>query len=271
MKKIFIFLSILLGLNTIIYALPIDSIIDNTQNVLLIQDDDTIVQKDSYYLYDTAFVEKRSFDQDKLTKYRTDSRYEYELREIKEDDEQFSWWDKLKYRIARWIIEFLSSFYSTFTTEDGSLSIIFYLAAIVLVSLIAFFLLRTIQGKILRKGKGKKSELEYETFTEDIHEMDFDTLLEEAIKSQLYRRAVRILFLKSLKELTDKQFIQWEENKTNRDYVYEIKSQKLRDNFENISNVFEYVWYGEVELNTENFTQVQQEFRTFSKQIQQKK
>ncbi len=268
MKKLFVFLSIVFALSTSSHTFPSDSISVNLDDVFLIQDEDTIVQKKSYYLYDTVFIEKRSFDQEKLTKYRTDSRFDYGDRGVKEPERNNFWLQKLMYHIIKWVAKFFEGFYSVVTTENGTLSWVFYVGTIVLITLLLFFLLRVFQGRIFKKGKGEEStDLDYDTFTEDINEMDFDTLLQESIDKKLYRRAVRILFLKSLKELIDKNLIQWEENKTNQDYIYEIKSRTVREGFEHVSDVFEYVWYGEVELNSNVFTQVQKEFITFSKQI----
>lgn len=240
-------------------------------DVFVIEKEDTTVYNKAYHVYDTSNVEKQSFSQESLTEFREDSRYQYEQGEVKESDAGLSWWDKLVYKVVRWIAKALYEFYQLFTNEAGEFTIIFYLVMFVLFAAIMFFFVRILQGKILRKGKGKNTDLAYETLVEDIHEMDFDVLLKEAIEQKMYRRAVRILFLKSLKELTDKKIILWEENKTNRDYFYEIKSLKIQNHFDSISNVFDYVWYGEIELTAEKFNQIQFEFSTFSKEIQQTK
>lgn len=238
-------------------------------DVLVIDKEDTTFYQEAYHVYDTSNVEKQSFNQESLTDFRENSRYQYEKGEIKENDAGLSWWDKLVYKVIGWIGKALYNFYQLFTNEAGEFTIVFYLVMIVLFGGVMFFFVRILQGKFLRKGKGEKTNLEYETLVEDIHEMDFDILLKQAIEQKMYRRAVRILFLKSLKELTDKKIILWEENKTNRDYFYEIKSRKIQHHFDSMSNVFDYVWYGEIELTTEKFNQIQIEFSTFSKEIQQ--
>jgi len=52
-------------------------------------------------------------------------------------------------------------------------------------------------------------------FHENIHELNFDKLISEALAQQHYREGIRLLFLKSLKLLTDRQFIHWQAGKTN--------------------------------------------------------
>lgn len=266
MKKIIIFCFALL------FSVFFTQAQTDENDIFVINQEDTTIYQKAYHVYDTGNVVKQFFNQESLTDFREDSRYQYEKGEVKENDTAgLSWWDKLIYKVFRWIAKTLYQFYQLFTNESGEFTIVFYLVMFVLFAGVMFFFIRILQGKFLRKGKGQNTDLAYETLVEDIHEMDFDILLKEAIEQKIYRRAVRILFLKSLKELTDKKIILWEENKTNRDYFYEIKSTKIQAHFDSISNVFNYVWYGEIELTNEKFNQIQSDFLTFSKEIQQVK
>lgn len=95
---------------------------------------------------------------------------------------------------------------------------------------------------------GKKARpftVPYETHAENIHELNFNALLDEAVRQQDYRRAIRLYYLRALKQLSDKALIDWQPGKTNHRYIRELQAQALRLDFEKITALFEYVWYGE--------------------------
>ncbi len=119
-------------------------------------------------------------------------------------------------------------------------------------------------GIFSRRNSRDGAGLDFSEFTEDINTIDFDKMIEEAVKSGMYRRAVRLYYLKALKQLSDRSQILWEINKTNRDYLYELKSPQLRSGFEDITYVYEYVWYGNVEIDAEKFSKVRSTFNQFS-------
>ena len=63
-----------------------------------------------------------------------------------------------------------------------------------------------------------------------------------------YRLALRWCFLKSLQWLNKQDKITWQPAKTNIDYQQELNDKTLKDGFTGLSNVFEYVWYGDIIL-----------------------
>ncbi|AEI48294.1 DUF4129 domain-containing protein [Runella slithyformis] len=115
--------------------------------------------------------------------------------------------------------------------------------------------------------KAQEDPLAYNRITENIHELDFNKLIEEAIENRNYRLAVRMYYLKSLKQLTDKQLIHWQPTKTNRIYVDELGNSRLKADFERLTSQFEYVWYGEFSVSESEFSVLKEEFSTFSGKI----
>ena len=64
--------------------------------------------------------------------------------------------------------------------------------------------------------------------------------------------------------MSNKQIIEWNPEKTNSDYLYEIKSEKLKTEFEYLSYLYNYVWYGEFEMDEVHFEEVKKSFdKTF--------
>ncbi len=84
---------------------------------------------------------------------------------------------------------------------------------------------------------------------ENIKDIDFDQLIEAAVKDTNYRLATRYLYLKSLKLLTNKAVIEWHYDKTNSDYINEIKDENTQSAFKRISYLYDYVWYGEFTID----------------------
>ncbi|GAB2525697.1 DUF4129 domain-containing protein [Rufibacter soli] len=115
--------------------------------------------------------------------------------------------------------------------------------------------------------KAPAAVIAYDTYRENIHEIDFKALIEEAEAQGDYRRAIRLHYLSTLKLLTDQQLIQWHPGKTNRSYVSELKSPALRRPFEHITQLFEYVWYGGSGLSEQRFLVVRQAFEEFNRSL----
>lgn len=84
---------------------------------------------------------------------------------------------------------------------------------------------------------------------ENITDTNFDILIAEALKDHNYRLATRYLYLKSLKQLTNKSIIEWHYDKTNSDYINEIKDETIKTVFKRISYIYDYVWYGEFPID----------------------
>ena len=103
--------------------------------------------------------------------------------------------------------------------------------------------------------------------TPNIHELNFDQLIAEAIEKRYFRRAVRLFYLKSLKSMTDKNLIDWRPYKTNYDYQLELNKTPLEEPFSELTYLFNHVWYGNFELNEELFGDAKRQFLEFERLI----
>ncbi|OBX22536.1 MULTISPECIES: hypothetical protein [Bizionia] len=102
---------------------------------------------------------------------------------------------------------------------------------------------------------------------EDIQQVDFENLIKTALKESNYRLATRYLYLKSLKNLTNKNIIDWHYDKTNSDYLNEISDDGIKQLFKRISYIYDYVWYGEFAIDEQAFNRNQDDFSTLNKRI----
>lgn len=203
---------------------------------------------------ETSEVEFRVPAEDKIKKYQEDSRFQY-----KEEKPEIPTWFA---RILMWLGEMISKLIGGVTTS-GSASIIVGIAIIILI-IVIIMKLAGVKFKALL-GKKKLDTPEVEIYNENVHEMSFDTLINEALAKKDYRLAVRFLYLRNLKMLTDKGVIKWSSNKTNYSYQYEIRDSAVRSKFLETTFIFDYVWYGEFELDGTKYLQAQELMESLAK------
>ncbi len=106
---------------------------------------------------------------------------------------------------------------------------------------------------------------------DDIHDTDLNSLLEKEIKNKNFRKAVRLLYLITLKILSDKNFIAWRKGKTNHEYCTEIKRDLLKEPFLNLTLLYENIWYGDFKISETGFKSISDYFNSFKNKCGQEK
>lgn len=204
---------------------------------------------------DTSKIEVRKPSESLIAKFKLDKNFKYD--EPKSQD----WWDAF----WEWIRIQLSKLLGTraFTFFQEYLGYIIILAALVIVILV---LNKSKLSGLFYNIKGDKIS-GFKEMKEDINEIDFDSLISEAVSKLNYRIAVRLYYLKTLKLLSDRKLIDWKINKTNRNYVNEIKEKDLKKPFEEITYLFEWIWYGEVLVEEPIFEETKNIFTNFQNSL----
>lgn len=103
--------------------------------------------------------------------------------------------------------------------------------------------------------------------TEDIHQEDLEGKYQLALKQSDFRSALRYRFLLSLRNLNDKNLIEWTAEKTNRDFYYEIKSAELQSAFQKLTYWFDHTWYGGFSMDQELYEWVDSDFVHFQQKL----
>ena len=103
----------------------------------------------------------------------------------------------------------------------------------------------------------------------NLHETDLERYLRQAIESGDYRMAIRLYYLNILKSYSLKEAIDWKKDKTNTEYLNEIKRAALPSypEFRTVTLVFERVWYGDTAINADDYTAIQPRFEALLKAI----
>ena len=207
-------------------------------------------------VFDTSKVEVRAPDESTLNKFRNDKDFIYDRAKA-----PLNFWDK----ITLWINNRLKEL---FTSEGFPVFIryLLYLIVVVAIILVIFVLLKSnVRG--IFYGKQGESKTKFKIVEEDINKVDFEERIKEAVNNRDYKLAVRLYYLKMLKLLSDKKIIDWQINKTNSSYVKEVKKINLHNQFENITTIFEWIWYGEFPIDETSFVKVRNIFTEFNSDI----
>ncbi len=192
-------------------------------------------------------------------KFKEGYKGKYSGRDFNYEEEPVS--QSLWSRFLEWLSRVLSG-----SNDDGSTSaagIIWYIVAVVIILMVAYFIAWAIMGKESKWifGRGRRNIEVYDTDAENIHEMDFATLIEQTRREGNYRLAVRYYYLWLLKKLSFREIIEWHTDKTNTDYYYEIKDPALRDDFKYLSYVYDHSWYGEFQIDNSDYAQAERAFQ----------
>ncbi len=187
--------------------------------------------------YDSSVVDLRRFNQAEVDNLKSDSDFDYG-----ESVAAINLWERFK----RWIANILNLLVRTVSNADW-FNLMVYILVIVGLAYVILRLMRIDALSLFYRNK--KSSLPYAVLEEDIHGMDFDKLISEALEKHAYRLAIRLQFLQALKLLTDHQYVYWQPGKTNHDYLNELTADHLRQGFTELNHYFEYAWYGNFSIN----------------------
>ena len=221
-------------------------------------------QSDEPIKYDDAIVEKQIITEDDLEAYKADDDFNYTEAVAEENFLE---------KAYRWLQNILRKFWESIFgigTASGFLYFIFRVLPYILLGFLLFLLIRFFlkvnSKKLITKAKEKGSVL----FTEEeqiIKNEDIPALIEEAVNQKNYRLAIRYYYLLALKNLTEDESILWQPQKTNEDYIKEIDKVHLKVDFKNITKIYDYVWYGEFNVDASKFEALKLPFENLNKTI----
>ena len=141
----------------------------------------------------------------------------------------------------------------------------FKVSAFVIIGFVVYLIVRMILNKqgmwIFGRSRGKIGSDAEDDMVVNIHETDFKQLIEETKAAGNYRLALRYYYLWVLKMLSYREIIGWDRDKTNSDYLYEIKDTTLRRDFEYLSYVYEHSWYGDFPIDDRAFAKAERSFK----------
>jgi hypothetical protein len=143
---------------------------------------------------------------------------------------------------------------------------IYIILGLILIALIIYQILKYNKGSLTSSNALDNPDLAFENI-DNINAIDFDAEINKALAMLNYRLALRLMYLKALKKLSDKEYINWDISKTNSQYYQELQNPDLKNQFINLTYKFEYAWYGNLPINQQDFSVTQSQFSSFYQEI----
>lgn len=116
------------------------------------------------------------------------------------------------------------------------------------------------EGIWLINRKSDDKTVFYGDDLQQVADIDFKTLIQQALETNDFRLAIRYQYLFLLQKMSSKSIIELHKDKTNSDYQYEIKDTTLRQSFGYLSYIYDYAWYGEFDVSRPDYDQAQKAF-----------
>lgn len=207
---------------------------------------------------DSTVVQLRHFNAHALEQYKTQADFKYET--LRPESFNLPAW--IKYLLAKWLEKIFSPH-----QQLSLLKLLFY-GLMVSAALVIILNLMGIDMRSFFTGSSSQV-ITYQALEENVRELNLDQLINEARNNKQWRLATRYQYLKALRLLTDKELISWQTGKTNMDYYYELKANKLKDVFLDVTGIFENAWYGHHDLNVTDYEHSSAGFERFYSQIKE--
>jgi hypothetical protein len=118
-----------------------------------------------------------------------------------------------------------------------------------------------------KRQKQIDSLKEEQEISEDIFNINYQKELEKAIISENYRLAIRLMFLRLLRNLSNKSIIQYRQGKTNFEYLSQLFSTVYYNDFFRLTRNYEYAWYGKFDVSPEAFGTIKNDFENFDRKL----
>ena len=204
---------------------------------------------------DTAYIELKSFEKNFKSKY-SDDQFVYEFKSKEKNS-----WDRFK----EWLAGIFKNIFS-FSNKEASMNFVEILMKVLAVLVIVFVIYLIVKSIMNKEGQwifGKNSDkkiIDYTEVEKNIHTIDFEKLIKNTLKSGEKRLSIRYYYLWLLKKMSNKEIIIWDIEKTNSDYLYEIKNQTQKDEFAYLSYLYNYIWYGEFDIDDATFIKAKNSF-----------
>ena len=202
-------------------------------------------------------IDKRSYDNLKDTYSGDEFIYERTA-------ENSGWWTRFK----QWLSDFFKDLFNINSDARAAdvTDLVLKIFYVVIFLLVVFFIVKAIlnrEGSWIFGKSSDKSIIPVTDIENNIHGTDFKALISNAENDNNYRLAIRYYYLWLLKTLSEAELIEYDVEKTNSDYYLEIDAETTKKEFSYTSYLYNYIWYGEFDINNLQFTKAKDAFTQF--------
>ncbi len=220
---------------------------------------DSLSPEENRVQYDASeHLNPLDFDSEKITELKKDPSLDY-LRNLDKD----SWWTRFK----RWVnmryqqfTDWLFGDYKAYEFVAILLKTLPYLILGGIIGLMIWLFIRLIPARsLLEEQESPQVFLNNEETI--MRSENIGELIDDAIKEKDYRLAVRYYYLQLLQQLHKKKLINYEFQKTNSEYLNEIKPGYLHTDLKKVMRIYDFIWYGNFSISEMDFHLAQRYFQ----------
>ncbi|MES2544328.1 MAG: DUF4129 domain-containing protein [Bacteroidota bacterium] len=230
-----------------------DSLLVETATLATAENKNVFSEKDIQI--DNDSIEAKSFDKDFKKKYN-DPKFIYEFKAPEKNA-----WDRFK----EWLANFFKKLFgfSDNRSSQNFVSILLKTLAIAIVVYVIYMITKALMNKegqwIFGKNSDRKN-IQYSEIERNILAVDFEKLIKDTLQSGEKRLSIRYYYMWLLKRMAERELIVWDLEKTNSDYIYELKNENQKIEFAYLSYLYNHIWYGEFEIDEESFAKAKNAF-----------
>ncbi|MBO4529574.1 MAG: DUF4129 domain-containing protein [Paludibacteraceae bacterium] len=124
---------------------------------------------------------------------------------------------------------------------------------IIVIIIIIIVILASICGTVIFRNRSyrKKREAAEKMNLAQSDLLNANEDFELMMKNGNYKEAIRIIYVRTLALLNNKEIIHWERSKTPSEYYYEVKSKSVKAPFKNLTHAFLLARYDNIEVSRE--------------------
>ncbi len=217
--------------------------------------------------YFKSTIEERKFDEQKWKDLTKD--FDYSEKFVEDYDEAFDSTQTTPNANNNLSQSSSSGWNNAFWASAFQVLFIIIVVVVIVVLLINMLSAGNIFAPRSRKISSSNN-FSIEKIEEHFHETDLEKFIREAVEEKQYALAIRLYYLTIIKELSLSKMIKWKRDKTNRNYLSEIRSTALFNPFREVTQIFERVWYGQEHLDEEEYLSIKPKFEQLIKTTQAK-
>jgi hypothetical protein len=131
---------------------------------------------------------------------------------------------------------------------------------------IMWYLANSNTGLFQKKSRAIAFEDE-DTITEDIFAINYQKEIDKALSNGNYRLAIRLMYLRLLRDLSQKNIIRYKQERTNFDYLLQLSSTSYYHDFFRVTRNYEYSWYGQFDVDKDKFDIIRTDFLHFERKV----
>lgn len=214
--------------------------------VALLHAQTAVLRAQSVVRVDSSRLERRVPPAATLARFRDDDTFDYGL--------MYREPESISEAIWRWI----SDFFRSLLGADGIVTFWDIVGYVILGAALVFIAIKLSDADTRSLFFRTKDESDdgAAIIEEDVRGIDYPAQIERAIASGDLRLAVRLHYLRLLRDLGESGAITLRHDKTDRDYARELRGSPRQSGFQRASLLFEYVWYGDFPIDREGYENV---------------